>query len=128
MPEPREPMMAMMSMMGLYEELDWLRDHDALPGVMAVMHARRAQIEAGYTVAHDREHHEDGRLVRMAAVEADEALRGTAAGMMSGHDVISRMTEAAALAAAEIDRLTAEQREHLDDLADESADRRRLVE
>lgn len=96
MPEKREPMMTMLSMMGLYEELDWLRDHGALAGVMAIMRERRRQIETkGFTPGHDREH-----TTSQLTCWALERLFGSA----------QEVTEAGALAAAEIDRLDAEAR------------------
>lgn len=107
---PRPPMMAMISMMGLYEELDWLRDHGALAGVMAIMHARRYQVEQGYTPAHDREHRTDGWLLGAAHNRLQSILDDIGTEASSPAWELDGMAAAAALAAAEIDRLDAEAR------------------
>lgn len=91
------PMLAMISMMGLYEELDWLRDHGALAGVMAIMRERRHQIEdKGWTPEMDVVNLREGSLCRMAERR------------LTQHKLFSKpgnLAVAGALTAAEIDRL-----------------------
>jgi hypothetical protein len=80
-------------------DLIWLQSHGALGGVAAVIRERRRQIEQlGYDTAHDDRHD----LAELAFWSADRARRAAS-------DIIPtaqrKLAQAAALAAAEIDRL-----------------------
>jgi hypothetical protein len=108
-PRPGEPMMTMLAVMGLYEDLDWLRDHGALAGVAEILRERRRQIETkGFTPAHDRAAHADGRLVNAVGFQARVCEERVLAGLDGPPEAEQAMARAGALAAAEIDRLTAE--------------------
>jgi hypothetical protein len=91
----------------MHADLHWLETHHALAGIAEVVRERRRQIEQkGYTVAHDQRVHADGALAQMAAgalsALADQRLEGLADPATDQ----GALAESAALAAAEIDRLT----------------------
>jgi hypothetical protein len=93
----------------VYDDLDWLREHDALTGVAEIIRERRRQIEQlGWTLGHDRERHANGLIAGYARAELSglQATRNDGLADPASDEV--HLAKAGALAAAEIDRLNAE--------------------
>jgi hypothetical protein len=90
------------------DDLAWLLSEDgAWQGVAAIMHERRRQIEQGYTPEHDREHHSDGWLLGASHNRLQAILDNIGTEASSPAWEMDSMAAAAALTAAEIDRLDA---------------------
>lgn len=90
------------------DDLDYLHEHGALAGVGEIIRARRQQIEQGHTTESDRREYADGRLLMIVtgAFAGCEIARKD--GTTSPAEDEVNIAAAAALAAAEIDRLNAE--------------------
>jgi hypothetical protein len=90
----------------MHENLHWLEGRHALAGIAEVIRQRRFQIEQGHTPAHDREAHDDGALVQMAAGRLSDLSDSRLDGLADPATDEMTLAQAGALAAAEIDRLT----------------------
>lgn len=89
------------------DDLTWLMHNGAAAGVAAVLRERRRQIEQGYTPEHDREHHSDGWLLGASHNRLQAILDDIGTEASSPAWELDSMAAAAALIAAEIDRLDA---------------------
>ena len=86
------------------DDLARLSDFGALAGMAEILRERRRQVELGLTAEHD-DTHADGRLAAMALDHLTLAFYARSAGASSADTDTGRLCRAAALIAAEIDRL-----------------------
>jgi hypothetical protein len=92
-----------------YTDLSWLADAGALDGVAEVLRERRRQLEQkGWSLAHDAQAHNAGKLMVMASQAAAQAYAGAVDGTKDEAGCERLMARAGALAAAEIDRVNGE--------------------
>lgn len=86
------------------DDLARLADFGALAGMAEILRERRRQVELGLAAGHD-DMRADGRLVAMALDHLTRAFYARSAGASSADTDTARLRRAAALIAAEIDRL-----------------------
>lgn len=86
-------------------DLAWLEQHGVVSGVAEILRERRRQVEElGWTPEHDARH-SDGWLMHAAVRQVTRAGQRVAEGTGGPEDIEEGCRQAAALCAAEIDRL-----------------------
>lgn len=87
------------------QDLFWLAEHEALGGVAEILRERRRQIEQlGFDAEHD-DQFDDGWLISTAARRLREMSYGIQEGTTTYPEAEHALRQAAALFAAEMDRL-----------------------